>query len=78
MSEYSDVVKKAYENYNPAIITRYCFELAKAFNDFYNKHSILSAENNDLIEARLILIGLVKQVLEDALELLTIDTVEKM
>jgi len=78
LGEYSEVVKKALENKNPSVIAKYCFDLAQAFNDFYNKHSVLSAENSDLVKARLALCGAVRKVLVDALGLLTIETVDEM
>lgn len=78
LGEYGDVVKKAWENKNPSVITKYCFDLAQAFNDFYNKHSVLSAESGDLIKARIALCGAVRRVLVDALGLLTIETVDEM
>lgn len=78
MGDYGEVIKKALENKNPSVIVKYCFDLAQAFNDFYNKHSVLSAENSDLVKARLALCEAVRKVLVDALELLTIETVEEM
>jgi len=78
LGEYGEVVKKALENYNPSTIARYCFDLAQAFNDFYNKHSILNVEDQDLANVRLILSISVGQVLTKSLKLLTIDTVEEM
>ena len=78
LSRYEEVVVEALQNYNPSAITRYCFDVAQQFNVFYNKHSVLSAESKDLISARLQLCGAVKNVLENALGLLTIDTVEEM
>jgi len=78
MCQYEDMIKKSLENYNPSVITKYCFDLAKQYNDFYSKHSVLGAENDDVINARLALSSSVKQVLENALGLLSIDTVEEM
>lgn len=78
MCQYEDIVKKALQNYNPSVITKYCFDLAKQYNDFYTKHSVLSAGNDEIVGARVALSTSVKQVLENALGLLTIDTVEEM
>ncbi len=78
MGEYGDVLKKALENYNPSTVARYCFDLAQAFNDFYNKHSVLEAGSKDLVQARLSLVAAVKQVLTNALGILTISSVEEM
>lgn len=78
MAKYEDVVKTALQEYNPSVITRYCFDLAQAFNNFYNKQSILKAETKELIVVRLVLSASVKTVLENALGLLTIDIVTEM
>ncbi|MBT3948806.1 arginine--tRNA ligase [Candidatus Parcubacteria bacterium] len=78
VADYGGVVKNALESYNPSTITRYCFDLAKSFNDFYNKHSVLNASSPDLVQARLKLCALVSGTLKKSLDLLTIDTVEEM
>lgn len=78
LARYEEAVAEALREYNPSTITRYCFDLAQQFNNFYTKHSILNAENKDLVTARLQLSEAVKSVLENALGLLTIDTVEEM
>ena len=78
LAKYEEVVKEALAQYNPSVITRYCFDLAQQFNDFYNKHSVLNAENKGLVGARLQLSAAVRNVLENALGLLGIDTVEEM
>lgn len=78
MSGLADVVAKARVNYNPSAITKYAFDLAKAYNDFYHKHSVLSADGSGLIQARLALSLAVKTVLENALRLLSIEPVKEM
>ena len=78
LAQYEEVVAEALRAYNPSTITRYCFDLAQQFNNFYNKHSVLNTENSNLIVARVQLCEAVKNVLENALKLLTIDSVEEM
>ena len=78
LARYEEITIEALRQYNPSIITRYCFDLAQQFNNFYNKYSVLKAEDNDLILARLQLSKAVKNVLENAFGLLTINTVEEM
>jgi arginyl-tRNA synthetase len=78
LAKYQEVVKTALAAYNPSVVTRYCFDLAQAFNDFYNKQSILKAETEELVAARLQLAKAVKSVLENGLNLLTINVVEEM
>ena len=78
MSDFPEVVEKALQNYNSSVIAKYCFDLAKMYNDFYNKHSVLKAENEELIKSRLYLSTKVAEVLTKALGLLTIDIVDEM
>lgn len=78
LAKYPEVVKAALAEYNPSVLTRYAFDVAQAFNNFYNKHSILKAETKGLVRARLMLAISVKNTLENALGLLTIDTVKEM
>lgn len=62
----------------PSIVTRYVIEVAKAFNKFYNAHSVLNLENQDLKKTRLQLVKATSIVIKNALELLGIETVEEM
>ena len=78
LARYEDVVSEALREYNPSAITRYCFDLAQQFNNFYNKYSVLNAESRDLISVRLQLSEAVKSILVNALNLLTIGIVEEM
>jgi arginyl-tRNA synthetase len=77
LAGYGEVVDKALVDYNPSVVTKYCFDVAQAFNEFYNKQSILDVEEK-LSLARLNLCEAVKQVLTSALGLLTIEAVEEM
>jgi arginyl-tRNA synthetase len=78
IADYEEIIKKSLENYNPSVIAKYSFDLAQAFNEFYNNQSILTAESEGLIAARVQLCVAVQTVLKNALSLLTIDTVEEM
>ncbi|HEX8871249.1 MAG TPA: DALR anticodon-binding domain-containing protein, partial [Candidatus Acidoferrum sp.] len=62
----------------PAFVTKYAFQLAQAFNNFYHKHHILSEADE---QKRAFLVGLTELVeaqLVRALGLLGIETSEKM
>ncbi len=78
LSKYEDICKKALENYNPSVITRYCFDLASAFNNFYTKYRIVEAETVGLRVGRVLLSSSTKNVLKNALEILSIEPVEEM
>ncbi|MDO5018396.1 MAG: arginine--tRNA ligase [Lagierella massiliensis] len=74
---FSSTVIDAHEKMEPFYITRYVVELAKEFNKFYNKISILDAEE-DIKNTRLLLCYTVKNVISEGLELLGIKAPEKM
>lgn len=78
LSFFGSEVKKSFENYNPSVITKYCFDTAKVFNDFYTKVSILKTDDEKIRCARLSLCLATKIVLQNALNILSIDTVEEM
>jgi arginyl-tRNA synthetase len=62
----------------PAFVTKYCFQLAQAFNNFYHKHHILSEADDQKRAFFLGLTELVERQLVRALGLLGIETPEKM
>lgn len=78
LSEFPFAVGKAFANYNPSVITKYAFDLAKQYNEFYNKHSVLQASDKEIVQARLALTLAVKTVLENALDILSIKPVKEM
>lgn len=80
---FSETVTEAGKTLSPNLIASYLFGLAQTFNLFYNKHSILSPEgdtkNKDLVIGfRLAITELTADTLKKGLELLGIDTVERM
>lgn len=75
---YPQIIQKAALNYNPAYLTEHLLKLATAFNKFYEKHSILSAETEELAKARLRLITTAGQSLRQGMGLLGIEVVKRM
>ena len=71
---FTPLVKKTADDYNPALLTKYLFSLAKTYNNFYQHHSVLKAENNNLKQIRLNLCLETKRVLQKGLELLGIES----
>ena len=78
LENFSNQIHVAVEKLEPSIVTRYVIEVAKAFNKFYNAHSVLNLEDEGLKRARLELVKASCQVIKNALYLLGIDVVEKM
>ena len=76
--EYPAEVKSAVRDLNPSKVTGHIFNTAKAFNQFYNKHPVLQADNGQLISARLALIKATAVVLKRGLGLLGVEVLENM
>ncbi len=76
--EFPNLIKKSALEYNPSIIAVNIFEIAQLFNKFYQKHKVISAETEELKNARLALIQAVQITLKVGLNLLGIGTLEKM
>ena len=62
----------------PAFVTKYAFQLAQAFNNFYHKHHILSEADEQKRAFLLGLTELVERQLIRSLQLLGIETPDKM
>ena len=62
----------------PAFVSKYAFQLAQAFNNFYHKHHILSEADPVRKEFLLALCAVVESQLVSALELLGIEAPERM
>jgi arginyl-tRNA synthetase len=62
----------------PAFAAKYAFQLAQAFNNFYHKHHILSEADEQKRAFLLALTELVERQLVRALQLLGIESPEKM
>ncbi len=70
--QFPEAVEHAAQEYNPSILTQYLFELAKTYNNFYQNHSVLQAETEDLKNLRLQLCKYTQQILNKGLYLLGI------
>ena len=78
MSEYGAAVAQAGKDYSPSGIANYCYELTKAFNQFYHDYSILGAETTELKQMRLALARNVAKTIKNGMALLGIEVPERM
>ena len=72
LADFNTVAVQAVDQYKTALMTSYLYDLAKAFNTFYNQVPIGKAENEELKNARLSLAVAVHRALEKGLGLLGI------
>ena len=78
LNEFGQAVTEAGQNYNPAGIANYCYELTKDFNQFYHDYSILSADTDAEKITRLTLAANVAKVIKEGMQLLGIEVPERM
>ena len=76
LQDFSRVVKRAAENYDPSLIAKYAINLAQAFNKYYAHTRIL--DESPERESRLALSYSTAVVLKEALRLLGVEAPEKM
>jgi arginyl-tRNA synthetase len=78
MMKYPETLSAAADTHNPAAIANYAYDLAKAYNKFYQTESILKVEEEDLKQFRLKLSNLTATTLKKAMALLGIEVPERM
>ena len=75
---FPSTIKEAGDNYSPAIIANYCYELVKEYNQFYHELSILSEPDTERRNFRLVLSATVGEVVKRGMNLLGIEMPERM
>ena len=76
LTEFTNAIKRAYEQFDPSQIAKYIVDLAQAFNKYYGEVKIL--EDGAEQQARLALVYSVTIVLKEGLRLLGIEAPEEM
>ncbi|MEE9535201.1 MAG: DALR anticodon-binding domain-containing protein, partial [Nitrosopumilaceae archaeon] len=71
-------IKDAAQNFSPKVIAKYCYNLAVAFNAFYEHVKVLEIENDSLTNVRLCLVSSFQSTMERALNLLGINAPLRM
>lgn len=75
---FPETVQLAAENYSPALIANYTYDLVKEFNSFYQQVSILGETDEQKKNFRVQLSQKVGEVIQSAFRLLGIDVPERM
>lgn len=77
LEEFKSMIKMSAETRQVYTICRYVQELAAEFHSFYNANRVIS-EDKDLMKSRLALVLAVKQVINNALDILAVSAPERM
>lgn len=78
IAAYPAIVKEAGQQYSPAVIANYIYELVKEYNQFYHDFSILKEENTQHRHFRLVLSVTIANLINKGMSLLGIDVPERM
>ncbi len=78
LANYKPTVEKAAEVLSPALIANYVYDLVKTYNSFYQSNPILNQEDENIKQMRLNLSNLTAQTIRKSLNLLGIQTVNRM
>ena len=77
VSQYEDIIIKSKEDYAPSILAKYLLNLASLFNSFYAKEKVMV---DDLVErnTKLQVLRMVRNILNDGMDLLGMSIIQKM
>lgn len=78
LSEFEKKIKLAGEEYSPAVIAQYLFDLAKEYNRFYADVAIFQEEDKALVAFRVALSKLTAETIKKGMSLLGIDVPNRM
>jgi arginyl-tRNA synthetase len=78
INQYPAVIKEAGDNYSPAVLANYLFELVKSYNHFYQAVPVLIEQNSEAKNLRLTLSKNVADIISKSLLLLGIESPNKM
>ncbi|MDR0705237.1 MAG: arginine--tRNA ligase [Planctomycetaceae bacterium] len=76
--KFGEAIDAALRDYRPNFLTAYLFELANKYSVFFEQCPVLRASDDNLKTSRLLLCDLTARILQKGLELLGIETVERM
>jgi arginyl-tRNA synthetase len=75
LSQFPDIVESSFRNLNPSGIANYSYQICKTFNEFYHSSQVIGSEEETF---RLMIVAAFRQVLKNSLNLLGIETIERM
>ena len=78
LADFAVVVSDAGQQYSPAIIANYVYDLVKEYNQFYHDFSILKEDDPDVRAFRLILSENVAKIVKSGMKLLGIEVPDRM
>ena len=78
LTEFPSIIKIAGENYSPAGIINYVYELVKSYNSYYQSVSIIKISEKEIKNFRMNLSLMVARTIKNSMNLIGIELPEKM
>ena len=78
LHEFPQTIMQAAQNYSPALVANYAFDLAREYNQFYHEYPMLKENNENLRQFRLGLSSFIGTTIKSAMGLLGIEVPERM
>ena len=78
LSQYPVKVAEAGREYSPSVIAQYVYDLAKAYNRFYNEVNIFNEPDTEALQFRISFSAVVGETIKKAMALLGIDVPSRM
>lgn len=78
LANFKTVVARSAETLSPALVANYVYDLVKTYNSFYQSNPILNHEDKNVTQFRLNISDLAAKTIRKSLQLLGIETVNRM
>ncbi|MFH1142160.1 MAG: arginine--tRNA ligase, partial [Candidatus Uhrbacteria bacterium] len=78
LAEYPEVILGIASTNHISALPQYLFDLAQLFSSYYEAVPVLQAKSNQVVASRLATVDAVRQVLENGMHLLGIETLDEM
>ncbi len=78
LDEFPETLRLAADNYYPHTLALYLYELAEAINNFYHTEPVLGATESSVRSSRLAFVRTASAILKKGLNLLGLETVERL
>ena len=78
IGQFPAVVQDAADNYSPALVANYVYDLVKDFNSFYQNVSILGEQDPIKLDFRVALCRKISEIIAEAFKMLGIQVPERM
>ena len=75
---YAQLLDEAAENYSPALIAQFAYDMAKEYNRFYTEEPILKEEDKNYMKFKIAFSVMVARAIKKSMALLGIDVPERM